>query len=136
MRGIVTFFDEILYSRFIQDETAGIYLRESTNVPALKAGQIVEVAGVTGAGEYAPIIMPAQVTILGNGTLPQAKPVTFDQLASGKEDSQFVEIAGIVRSVRFDETSQYFSIGLKGRPSAAQIGAEARSGCRGDECAP
>lgn len=112
VRGIVTFFDEILYSRFIQDETAGIYLRESTNVPALKAGQIVEVAGVTGAGEYAPIIMPAQVTILGNGTLPQAKPVTFDQLASGKEDSQFVEIAGIVRSVRFDETSQYFSIGL------------------------
>ena len=38
--------------------------------------------------------------------------MTFDQLASGKEDSQFVEIAGIVRSVRFDETSQYFSIGL------------------------
>ena len=112
VRGVVTFFDEILYSRFIQDETAGIYLRESTNVPALTPGQIVEVTGVTGAGEYAPIINPEHVTILGVGSLPAAKPVTFDQLASGKEDSQFVEIAGIVRSVRFDEPSQYFFIGL------------------------
>jgi hypothetical protein len=45
LRGVVTFFDETLYSRFIQDETAGIYLRESTNTPPLRAGQVVEVEG-------------------------------------------------------------------------------------------
>src|SRR5690242_3698764 len=41
LRAVVTFFDETLYSRFVQDETAGIYLRESTNTPALLPGQIV-----------------------------------------------------------------------------------------------
>src|SRR5690242_3416717 len=42
LRGVVTFFDETLYSRFIQDDTAGIYLRESTNTPPLSPGQLVE----------------------------------------------------------------------------------------------
>ena len=39
LRGVVTFFDETLFSRFIQDQTAGIYLRESTNTPWLLPGQ-------------------------------------------------------------------------------------------------
>jgi hypothetical protein len=50
LRGVVTFFDEVLYSRFIQDETAGIYLRESTNTPALQPGQLVEVEGIASPG--------------------------------------------------------------------------------------
>src|ERR1051325_2767188 len=45
LRGVVTFFDESLYSRFIQDETAGIYLKFPLNVapPMLAPGQLVEV---------------------------------------------------------------------------------------------
>jgi len=106
LRGVVTFFDENLYSRFIQDETAGIYLRESTNTPALVPGQLVEVEGTSSPGEYAPIIEPERVVVVGEAPLPSPKPVTYEQLASGKEDSQFVEIAGIVRWVHLDETSQ------------------------------
>ena len=110
LRGVVTFFDELLYSRFIQDDTAGIYLRESTNTPLVLPGQVVEVEGRTGPGEYAPVIVPEQVRVVGEAALPRAKPVTFQQLASGREDSQFVEIAGIVRSVRLDDASQHHLI--------------------------
>lgn len=110
LRGVVTFFDENLYSRFIQDETAGIYLRESTNTPALQAGQWVEVEGVASPGEYAPIIEPRQVQVLGTAPLPRAKLVTYEQLASGREDSQLVEVAGIVRSVQLHEASQHHLI--------------------------
>lgn len=110
LRGVVTFFDENLYSRFIQDETAGIYLRESGNTPVLEVGQLVEVEGVASPGEYAPIIEPRRVQILGAAPLPAPKPVTYEQLASGKEDSQFVEIAGIVRSVQWLEASQHHLI--------------------------
>src|SRR5512135_858731 len=53
IKGVVTFSDERLYSRFVQDETAGIYLNELTNGPALVPGQLVEIEGQTGAGEYA-----------------------------------------------------------------------------------
>ncbi len=111
LRGVVTFYDDKLYSRFIQDETAGIYLRE-TNVPVLLPGQLVEVEGFTSPGEYAPVILPEQVRIVGRAELPTPPRVTFEQLASGKEDSQFVEVAGVVRSVQFEETSKHYLVEL------------------------
>lgn len=111
LHGVVTFYDDALYSRFIQDATAGIYLRE-TNVPALTPGQLVTVEGFTSPGEYAPVILPEHVTIEGVGELPPARPVTFEQLASGKEDSQFVEVAGVVRAVQFDKDTGDYLIEL------------------------
>lgn len=112
LRGVVTFFDETLFSRFIQDDTAGIYLQFPANVgpPGLAPGQVVEVTGTGSPGEYAPVVVVKELTVVGQMPLPNAKPVTYEQLASGTEDSQFVEIAGIVRSVRPLENSQYHQI--------------------------
>ncbi len=110
LQGVVTFFDETLFSRFIQDNTAGIYLRESTNTPWLVPGQLVQVDGTASPGEYAPIVVPESVRIVGEAQLPPAMPVSFEQLASGSEDSQFVEITGIVRTVHLDESSQHHLI--------------------------
>lgn len=100
LHGVTTFYEENFYSRFIQDETAGIYLSGSGVPPIhLVPGQFVEVTGTTEAGEFAPIIVPQTIRVLGEHSLPVAKPVTDEQLASGVEDSQFVEISGVVRSV-------------------------------------
>jgi PAS domain S-box-containing protein len=112
LRGVVTFFDERLFSRFLQDDTAGIYLFLSTNTPSfsLSVGQFAEIEGVTSPGEYAPIIVPEHVRVLAMTNLPAAKIVTFEQLASGQEDSQFVEIDGIVRSLHLDEASSFLQI--------------------------
>ncbi|HEY2081259.1 MAG TPA: ATP-binding protein [Verrucomicrobiae bacterium] len=112
LRGVVTFFDESLFSRFIQDETAGIYLQFPANVgpPQLVPGQVVEVTGTGSPGEYAPVVVVDTVKVVGEMPLPKAKPVTYQQLASGVDDSQFVEISGIVRSVRPLENSLYHQI--------------------------
>jgi signal transduction histidine kinase len=112
LHGVVTFFDENLYSRFIQDETVGIYLQFPLNVapPMLVPGQFVEVTGVASPGEYAPVVLVDTVRVTDKRPLPLAKPVTYEQLASGAEDSQFVETAGIVRSVRKLEGSPYHQI--------------------------
>ncbi len=110
LRGVVTFFDETLFSRFLQDTTAGIYLQASTNTPPLRPGQIVEVEGTTSPGEYAPIVNPGRVRVLGEGPLPTPKPVTYEELASGQADSQFVEITGVVRSVDLEGESQHHRI--------------------------
>ena len=45
--------------------------------------------------------------MLGTAQMPAARPATFENLASGREDSQFVEIQGIVRGVHLDAASQY-----------------------------
>ena len=112
LKGVVTFDDELLFSRFVQDETAGIYLYQPTNQPPLRTGQLVEIEGQTDAGEYAPIVVPTTVTILGEGNLPAAKPASLKDLVSGREDSQFVEVSGTVRSVRFEEESRNYLIDL------------------------
>ncbi len=110
LRGVVTFFDQKNYFRFLQDDTAGIYfyLGSSPDNPPLAAGQLVEMDGEVSPGEFAPIVIPSKIKILGEGVFPAAKPVTFEQLVSGQEDSQFVEVRGIVRAVRFDTESGYF----------------------------
>lgn len=110
LRGVVTFFDENLYSRFIQDETAGIYLYDSSLPMHLVPGQLVEVEGVTSPGEYAPIVVPEQITVVGDKRLPPPKVATYEQLASGQEDSQFVEIVGIVHSVQIHEPSKNYLV--------------------------
>ena len=117
LRGVVTYYDvriPTLAFRFIQDETAGIYFYEdgSTNNPPLRAGQLVEMEGETGAGSFAPVVTSHRIRILGEAALPAARPVNFEQLASGLEDSQFVEISGVVRSVRLEETSSNYVIEL------------------------
>lgn len=110
LRGVVTFFDEKLFSRFIQDDTAGIYIQAFAGTPPLVPGQVVEITGTSSPGEFAPIVVPEQVRVVGTSALPVSRPVTYEQLASGKEDSQLVEIGGVVRSVQFQEASQFYLI--------------------------
>lgn len=107
LRGVVTFYDDGLYSRFLQDGTAGIYLLESTNMPALKAGQMVELEGTTAPGEFAPVVMPASVKVVGDGQLPAAKAVDLEEMVGGTQDSQWVEFTGKVRAVRFEKVTGY-----------------------------
>jgi hypothetical protein len=110
LKGVVTYCDEGLDSRFVQDDTAGIYFFSlRSNMPALTPGQTVEIEGVTGPGAYAPVIAPRSIKVIGQGSLPGAKPVTGQQLVSGREDSQFVQLSGIARSVSLDPaTGQYW----------------------------
>ena len=112
LHGVVTIFDLSQYFRFIQDQTAGIYfsLNDASNYPTLMAGEQVEIEGVTSPGEYAPIVTPYHITISGPGLYPAAKPVSFEQVASGEEDSQFVEINGLLRSVQWDPGTHYFVV--------------------------
>ena len=112
LRGVVTFYDENLFSRFIQDESAGIYLQFPKGVgpPLLEPGQTVEVTGYGSPGEYAPVVMVEKIQVTGSQALPPAKPATYEQLAAGTEDSQFVEVTGIVRSVRPMEKTLYYRI--------------------------
>ena len=108
LKGVVTFYDDGLFLRFIQDDTAGIYLNV-TNALALKPGQLVEVEGVTDPGEFAPVVKPTTVKVVGTANLPVAKPVTLQELLSGAEDSQMVQISGEVRAVRYDNSmGNYF----------------------------
>jgi PAS domain S-box-containing protein len=99
--GVVTFvFDS--RSFFVQDTSAGIYVGDGVESPLLASGDIVVLEGVSGPGEYAPIVRPSKVEVLGRTNLPPARRVSLEDLMTGREDSQWVEIVGFVRAVLGD----------------------------------
>ena len=98
IRGIVTHYDPTQPDLFLQDATGGIYVA-CQNPLNIQQGQNVEVAGVSGPGEFAPVIENPQVRILGPGVLPRPAQVSLEDLASGAYDSTWVEVRGTVLSV-------------------------------------
>ncbi|HEY0785172.1 MAG TPA: GGDEF domain-containing protein, partial [Acidobacteriaceae bacterium] len=71
----------------------------SSMAPA-PAGTLVEVDGVSGAGDFAPIVANPKVRNLSAALgLPPAKSVTLTRLQSGAEDGQWVEVEGVVHSL-------------------------------------
>ena len=96
LRATVTFHNQHR-DCFVMDEMDGVFVARKHAEARLQPGQVVELKGVTAPGDYAPIIRENQVQILGETPMPIATPVSFDQLASGEMDCQFVEVQGIIR---------------------------------------
>jgi len=99
VQGVVTYYNPDENDLFVQDSTAGIWVDIGNARPPVEAGQLVEVSGMSGTPDFAPSIYKPQIRVLGNSSLPVARRVTFDRMASTKEDSQWVEIEGIVHTV-------------------------------------
>jgi signal transduction histidine kinase len=84
---------------FVQDATAGIYVNNLSDHRPLP-GDLVRVTGFSDPGGFAPMITWPKWEKLGNAPLPAAKPVFIDDLMTGLEDSQRVEISAAVRTAR------------------------------------
>lgn len=84
---------------FMQDSSAGVFVENKAQQQPL-LGDVVKVTGITRAGGYAPCITKPHWLKIGVALLQEAKPVTIEQLMSGTEDGQRIEIAGVVREVQ------------------------------------
>ncbi len=112
LQAVVTYCDREAGILFIQDSTAGIFVdptgmkveaAERGVMPALPPpsiypGELVALEGKSALVDYAPEIVQPTVRILGFAAMPAARTVEFEHLASGKEDSQWVDVRGIVCS--------------------------------------
>jgi signal transduction histidine kinase len=99
VRGVVTAAEPGWGGKFfVQDETSGVFVGNRSD-PHPEPGDLVEVTGVTHPGAYAPTITGAKWTKLGTAPLPPARLAPIEQIMSGVEDGQRVEVVGIVRSI-------------------------------------
>jgi signal transduction histidine kinase len=105
LRAVVTYFNPVRRGDLIlQDETAGIFV--GSNLPGesfasgffVEPGQIVELKGKSYPGKFAPVILADAVEIMDRGRLPDPIPLSYDKLATGQFDCQYIEVEGIVRS--------------------------------------
>ncbi len=96
---------------FVHDGDQGIWVSSNTSVksgiipslaaiPTLTPGTMIELTGVTSSGEFARQILPDSVKVTGTAILPNPKALSTEQLISGSEDGQVVEIEGVVQEVR------------------------------------
>ncbi|MHB8523004.1 MAG: PAS domain-containing sensor histidine kinase [Limisphaerales bacterium] len=102
VQGVVTCYEEKMGFCFIQDSTAGIFVWTAIQKAELKGGQMVDVAGISGAGLFSPIIAASAVRIMGTGSAPSPSQVSIEELMSGSEDAQWVEVRGIVHGATED----------------------------------
>jgi signal transduction histidine kinase len=95
-----------------QDDTRGIFVRLSalTNV-APAVGEIWEVTGHSGAGDFAPVIVADQITRLGEGLLPTPVVPTWTELLNGSRDVQWAELKGLVTDIHSNSITLHLSEG-------------------------
>jgi diguanylate cyclase (GGDEF)-like protein len=106
VRGVVTFVDPIWQQLYLQDATQGIYLKYS-GAPNLEAGTRVTVAGISGAGAFAPVILAPHIWTEGAAPLPVPYPVTAAAAASGVLDSRYVSVEGVVHPIKFGDNPHH-----------------------------
>jgi signal transduction histidine kinase len=100
LRAVVTVAETNWSGRFfVQDPSGGVFVENKTP-QRVKVGDVLKISGITRAGGYAPCITKPQWVKMGTAPLPAAKPVTIEELMSGVEDSQRIEIAGVVRDAQ------------------------------------
>ena len=106
LHAVVTYFDAHIDPRrgilFVADSTGAVFVSlTSPTQQRLKAGQLVEVDGVSAAGDFAPIVDRGQAHVIGESTLPLTAPlVGMNRMVTGADDGQWIEIEGVVRTVR------------------------------------
>jgi signal transduction histidine kinase len=85
----------------IQDNTRGIWINLhgiSNSVPA--CGEVWEVTGHSGSGDFAPVVIADRVTFLGVGRMPEPVRPTWNELINGSMDVQWAEFQGLVTDVQ------------------------------------
>jgi diguanylate cyclase (GGDEF)-like protein len=102
LKGVVTVLSGWRNSFFVEDSTAGISV-DRTDKADVQVGDQVEVTGTSNAGLFAPLVLASHVRVVGHASPPLARRVTYGDMIGGAEDSQRIEVHGIVHSARISK---------------------------------
>ncbi len=84
---------------FLHDGEEGIYIVGDNYTLHGKPGERVRVQGIIRQGGFAPVLSVTNEIILGPGTYPNPTRPPLDRLLTGREDSQWVELEGVIEDV-------------------------------------
>ena len=99
LQAVVTYADVQERLLFVQQGRHGIFVTMAKSYNEdLGGGELIEIEGKSGAGDFAPVILAATIRRLGAGIFPRPAPVQEEQIFAGGEDSTWVELEGTVES--------------------------------------
>jgi signal transduction histidine kinase/CheY-like chemotaxis protein len=125
LRGVLTYYEPELRLTFFQDSTAGVYVNIPGKPPEAHTGDLVEIRGVSGEGYFAPQVEDPEISVLGKAPLPPARRLPLEDLLNGEQDSQFIEVQGIVHSARIER--MLLAYRQESRPALALVIASGRN---------
>ena len=125
-RGVVTAPFPVAAAAFVQDATGGIFVPKPDQT--FHSGELVEVAGITSAGDFAPVVTHASVRVLGRGPLPPPVHPELADLFTGRFDSEWVEAEGIVQTVAREAGQLRMSVANGRYQFTAEVPASAMAG--------
>lgn len=120
LRAVLTFYDPYVDPRrgiiFVRDRSGCVFVSVPRRpVLSIHPGDLLEIQGVTGPGDYASIVEASQIKTVGHPGLPaNARKVTMDELASGVYDTDWIQVEGRVRSVHWEPNVVSLVIAAKG----------------------
>jgi signal transduction histidine kinase len=100
VQAVVTLFYPSYGLWFVQDQTGGIFVTAKSVPSALKPGDGLNLGGSTMAGLFSPILYATSVQKTGPQPMPVPRPLSLGQAISGQWDSQYAELAGMVRGAK------------------------------------
>ncbi|HEX7653591.1 MAG TPA: hypothetical protein VF607_08795, partial [Verrucomicrobiae bacterium] len=122
IKGVITFYSDDSQQFVISDSDQSIYVHtelsgaykltalSKEDRKRLKPGAIIAVDGLTGVGQYAPIIYPKHIQFLGTTNLPPPLRVTLPDLLTGVYDSQRVSLQGIIQRIDYLDKKYGFQL--------------------------
>lgn len=101
MRVTVTFSSPRFATLFVDDGVRGIFVEQAVSKDGTgpKAGDRVEITGVTGTGLFAPVVKASAVVVLSSGPLPPGRRVDGEELSRPDQDSNWIEVDADVKEV-------------------------------------
>jgi two-component system cell cycle sensor histidine kinase/response regulator CckA len=119
LRGVITYYDANWRMCFVQGATEGIYVHTHNQPLDIAPGQLVIVSGYSAPGDFAPMVVRPKFDVLGKAPMPAPKTVLYSELLSGAEDSQWVQMECVVRSLK--DKGSVFDLEISPRGSSESV---------------
>ena len=130
-RAVITFFEPTIanggwVAMFVHDATGCIFVFvKSGSVAPIPPGTVIDLRGVSAPGWFAPVVAHPQIKVIGFAGLPgNPRRPSFARLWSGAEDSQWVELEGVIHSIVNEDGHIILQMILDDRPITVNMGSE------------
>jgi len=104
LRGVVTFTHPEWGIFYLNDATGGLMVSLGNMQMVLPPpGTALTITGTTAGGIVSPSVVADHLTVHGVEPLPQPRPTTFPQAATGADDGQWVEMRALLLNARVSD---------------------------------
>lgn len=104
LRGVVTGTDRTSGTFFLQDASGGVkvVLPADGSISSPEFSSDIVLHGETRAGDFVPEVRATRFFLAAGSTLPAAHPVGYEQVMTGADYGEWVEVRGYVRAVTWE----------------------------------